>query len=191
MGLLGLVLTACLPSKPPTGPSIEPAPPVVDDSLGPGDVFEVRVFGEKELSNTYKVGNDGSFEFPLIGRITAEGKTPSKVASEITRRLKPDYLKDPQVTVAVKEVHSKKIVVFGQVNKPGTLKYEQNMSIIQAITEAGGFNALANKNETTVTRVVGGKKQKIRVPVEQMLEGSDRTFVLLPGDIIFVPERLF
>jgi protein involved in polysaccharide export with SLBB domain len=163
----------------------------VDNTLGPGDLFEVRVFGEKELSNIYRVSDQGTIEFPLIGTIKVSGKIPPAVANDIGDALKNGYLKNPQVTVFVKEVHSKKVFVFGQVNKPGTFNYELNMSVIQAITLAGGFNPLAAKNDTTVTRQVEGRKTKLRVRVEAIAEGSERNFVLKPGDIIFVPERFF
>jgi protein involved in polysaccharide export with SLBB domain len=197
--LAGLLLSACLLSAclPRTGGNSQtlpndPGPVPVDNTLGPGDLFEVRVFGEKELSNIYRVSDQGTIEFPLIGSVKVAGRVPPEVALEIRELLqKGEYLKNPQVTVFVKEVHSKKVFVFGQVHKPGTFAYELNMSVIQAITLAGGFNPLAAKNDTTVTRQIDGRKTKLRVRVEAIAEGSERNFVLKPGDIIFVPERFF
>jgi polysaccharide export outer membrane protein len=191
MGVAG-----CLPGAAPSNVTAVPAEPaptvnIADSALGPGDIFEVRVFGEKELSNIYRVQVDGSIEFPLIGSLRVVGLTPSEVATMIAKKLTPDYLKNPQVTVFVKEIQSKKVFVFGQVNKPGTFNYEQNMSVVQAITLAGGFNGVAAKNDTTVTRVVEGKKLKTVVKVEGIAEGSEKNFTLKPGDIVFVPERFF
>ena len=74
------------------------------------------------------------------------------------------------------------------MNKPGTFAYEPNMSIVQIITLAGGFTKTAYKNKTNVTRLIAGQEKKIQVPVEAIGEGSQRNFVLKPGDIVFVPE---
>jgi polysaccharide export outer membrane protein len=198
--LAALTATGCLPG-PGTQVTISPPDPeprlnIADSALGPGDTFEVRVFGEKDLSNIYRVGVDGSIDFPLIGNLKVVGMTPAEVAGAIAKKLQgpsPEqgFLKNPQVTVFVKELQSKKVFVFGQVNKPGTFNYEQNMSVVQAITLAGGFNGVAAKNDTTVTRLVQGKKLKTRVKVESIAEGSERNFTLKPGDIVFVPERFF
>ncbi len=95
------------------------------------------------------------------------------------------------MTVLIREYNSKKIFVFGEVQKPGTFPYEGDMSIIQAITLAGGFTKQGSRNGTNVTRLVNGKEQKIRVPVEDIGVGRERNFMLQPGDIIFVPESFF
>jgi polysaccharide export outer membrane protein len=93
--------------------------------------------------------------------------------------------------VLIREYNSKKIFVFGEVQKPGTFPYEENMSIVQAITLAGGFTKIASKNGTQVTRIVEGREQKVRVPVEDIGVGRERNFSLKPGDIVFVPESFF
>ena len=88
-------------------------------------------------------------------------------------------------------LNSKKIFVFGEVQKPGTFPYEDGMSIIQAVTLAGGFTKTAAKNNSNVTRIVDGQEQKIRVPVEDIGVGKEPNFQLQPGDIVFVPESFF
>ena len=100
-------------------------------------------------------------------------------------------MRDPQVTVLVKDQMSKKIYVLGQVGHPGTFNYTPSMNVVEAITVAGGFTALAAKNDTTVTRQEAGKKTTLRVPVADIGEGRARNVYLQPGDIISVPERLF
>lgn len=169
-----------------------PGKPPPDTTLGPGDVFDVRVYGEKDLSNSYRVASDGSIDFPLVGTVNVTGLTPAKVASLLEQSLLDrDYLKNPQVSIFVKEYNSKKISVFGQVNKPGTFPYQDGMSVVEAISIAGGFNSLAKKNDTVVIRVLDGKKTRFQVPVVSIGQGQASNFVLRPGDIVFVPERVF
>jgi len=157
-------------------------------TLGPGDVFEVRIFGENELSGTFRVTARGKIRFPLVGLVSVDGKTPTEVEEQLRIELGQKYLRDPQVTVYVKEFNSKKIFVFGEVQKPGTFAYEPNMSIVQIITLAGGFTRTAYKNKTNVTRIIDGREKKIQVPVEAIGEGREQNFKLRPGDIVFVPE---
>jgi polysaccharide export outer membrane protein len=92
------------------------------------------------------------------------------------------------VTVFVKESNSKKIFVLGEVQKPGTFPFENSMTVVQAITLAGGFKDLADKNRTVVTRVVDGTEKKFVVPVEAIGLGREQNVLLQPGDIVFVPE---
>src|SRR5581483_7293108 len=89
-------------------------------TLGPGDVFEVRVFQEPDLSGVYRVGSDGTIYFPLCGTIGAAGLQASDVGEEIEHCLEAGYLKRPQVSIYVKEYNSKKVFVLGEVQRPGT-----------------------------------------------------------------------
>jgi polysaccharide export outer membrane protein len=168
-----------------------PAVPVADTTLGVGDTFDVRVFGENDLSGTYRVGAEGTITFPLAGVIKVEGLEPQLVAKRIAERLSEGILRNPQVTVLVKEQTSKKIMILGQVSKPGTFTYTPSMSVVEAITVAGGFTPIAAKNDTTITRSELGKKTTVKVPVADIGEGKAKNVYLRPGDIISVPERLF
>lgn len=158
--------------------------------LGPGDVFEVRVYGEKELSGVHRVAPDGTVHVPLAGTVPVMGKTPVEVADALEERLRDGFLREPHVSIFVKEYNSKRVFVLGAVYKPGTFAYQENMSIVQAITIAGGFKDLADEDATVVTRVVAGKEQRFIVPVEQITRGERGNFVLKPGDIVFVPEGI-
>ncbi|MDJ0761773.1 MAG: polysaccharide biosynthesis/export family protein [Myxococcota bacterium] len=163
-----------------------------DTTLGPDDVFDVRVYGEKDLSGTYRVASDGTIDYPLLGTVRVDGQTPGVVAKAIEKGLiEGGFLKRPQVSIFVKEYNSKKISVFGQVKQPGTFPYQDGMSIVEAISIAGGFTAMARTNDTTVTRVTDNKKIRFRVPVEEIGQGTEKNFVLRAGDIVFVPERIF
>lgn len=172
------------------GPSLSPPPPSgVASSFGPGDSFEVRVFGEAELSSKYRVGPDGNIDYPMCGALHVSGQTSSEVAGLITKCLQK-YLKAPMVSVLEIEVGSrKKIVVFGYVQKPGTFPYEERMSIVQAVAAAGGFAQFAGQNSIVVTRVTeAGEEQRFKVPVQDIGTGKAPNFYLLPGDIVFIPE---
>ncbi len=185
-------LMACGPAASRTVIEPAPAPAPVDTSLGVGDSFEVRVFGEADLSGLYKVGSEGNITFPLIGVLHVDGLDAQAIAKLIAEKLRSDnYLRDPQVTVLVKEQTSKKIYILGQVGRPGTFNYTPSMSVVEAITMAGGFNGLAAKNDTTITRTEQGKKTIVRAPVADIGEGKAPNVYLRPGDIISVPERIF
>ncbi len=171
--------------------NLPPPSPVSDTAIGPGDVFSVEVFGEKDLSGKFRVSAAGTIDYPLVGRVKVEEMTPPQVADLLRQKLSKGYLKDPHVSVFVETFQSKKVSVFGQVQKPGTFNYVDNMSIVEGITLAGGFTPLASKNEITVTRVLRGKSMKFMIPVEDIGEGKASNYLLRPGDIIFVPERVF
>ncbi len=158
--------------------------------MGPGDVFEVHVFGEDDLSGAHRVASNGSCDFPLVGRVIVEGLTASELATTLTNKLRT-YLKQPQVSIFVKEFNSKKVFVFGKVQKPGTFVFEQGMNIIQAITLAGGFDKLADTDNSYVTRIVEGREQRLEVSIKDIGEGKVPNFQLEPGDIVFVPESIF
>ncbi len=159
-------------------------------SLGPGDSFEIRVYGEPDLSGDFRVASDGTIDFPLVGKVTVEGQNASQLSATLSQQLSR-YIKQPDVSVFVKEFNSKKVFVFGEVKNPGTFPYEQGMNIIQAITLAGGFERLADQNGTFVTRVIDGKEERLQVPVKSIGKGDAANFALQPGDIVFVPETLF
>jgi polysaccharide export outer membrane protein len=160
-------------------------------TLGAGDLLEVRVFQETDLSGPFRISPEGTIDYPLCGKVELAAKTSSEAADSLTHCLANGYLRKPQVTVLVREYTSKKIFVFGEVQKPGTFPYEENMSVIQAITLAGGFTKLAAKNSTNVTRQENGHEVKVRAPVEEIGVGREKNILLQPGDIVFVPESFF
>ena len=163
-----------------------------DITLAPGDSFEVRVYGEKDLSGEFRVASDGAFDYPLLGNIQVGGLTPSEVSEKLKRLfIEGEFLKSPQVSILVKTFSSKKVSVFGQVNKPGTFPWQEGMGVVEAISLAGGFTPMAKTENTMVTRQENGRKQNFVVQVEEIGQGKSSDFVLRPGDIIFVPERLF
>jgi len=164
---------------------------VPSTTLGPGDVIDVRVYDEPDLSTTYQVGSDGSIQFPLIGKIEIAHKTPAEAANAISDKLKTSYLRDPQVSIFVKEFNSKRIYVMGQVEKPGVFAYEDDMNILRAIILAGGPTKLAAKRNVLLTRKTADGETQIEVSIEDVGRGQAENIALKPGDIIFVPESIF
>ncbi len=160
-------------------------------TLGPGDVIEVRVYGEPELSGVYLLGRLGDVTFPLCQNVVLGGLSANGAAGKLRECLQAGFMRDPQVSVLVKEYNSKKVFVFGEVQKPGTFVYEDGMSIVQALTLAGGFTRTAARNSTSVTRRVNGQEVKVKVTVEDIALGKAPNFTLEPGDIVYVPESLF
>lgn len=168
---------------------------VEDTTLGAQDVFEVRVFRHENMSGTYAVSEQGTINFPEIGLVEVAGRTPAQVEQEIQRRLADGYLVNPTVSILVKEYKSKTISVLGQVRKPTTIPYAAGMSIVDAISQAGGFTPMARKNAVKVTRTgtrdAEAKSESFTVPVESIASGKAKAFFLRPGDTIFVPERWY
>ena len=157
-------------------------------TLGSGDVISLSVYGEEELSGDFVVLPSGKISFPLVGNIEVEGKNCSGVEQAVVSELKNGYLRNPSLSCSVKEYNSRKVYIFGEVEKPGTFRYEQNMTIIQGITLAGGFSDIAWKNRTNITRIIDERETNIVVPIEKIVAGQEKNFFLKPGDIIFIPE---
>jgi polysaccharide export outer membrane protein len=168
-------------------------PPVETGSLGPGDVFEVTVYDEPAMSKPYKVAPNGTIDFPLIGTLEVEGREPQEVADMIKTALKDkQILKAPSVSVLVKEVNSKKFAVFGQVQKPGQFPMTEGMTVTQAISLAGGFTAIADRDRVTLNRKVGRDKVvRVVFSVAAITEGKLQDIPLQSGDTIYVEERVF
>ncbi|HYO70462.1 MAG TPA: polysaccharide biosynthesis/export family protein [Archangium sp.] len=194
--LLGAV-TACRTTAPTQAidASALPESPASEVSetrrtLGPGDLVDVRVFQEPDHSGVWAVSPEGTIDYPLCGKVHLAGRT-SGTAADALRDCLTRYLRHPEVSVAIREYNSKKVFVFGEVQKPGTFSYEEGMTIIEAVTLAGGFTKLASPNGTQVARLDEGQQLKIRVPVKDIRDGAEKNFALRPGDIVYVPESFF
>lgn len=185
-----VVLGGCAGSAPP--PPVMPAPSEPDTAIGPGDTFEVSVYGEGDLSGKHRIGADGMIDFPLVGRISVGGKKPHEIADAIRKALADkQILRDPHVSVFLLEQAPRQIAVVGSVAKPGSFPIVRAMSLIEAISLAGGLTPLASGNNTIVTRRVEGQLKRFKIPVDSISEGRSEDFQLQAGDIVFVPERIF
>lgn len=162
-----------------------------EDRIGVDDMFDVRVYGEPELTGAFRVATDGSIDYPLAGRIQVAGLRTGEIQRLLVDKLKGAYLKDPQVVVTIKERNSQKVAVLGQVVKPGQVGYYPKMTIVDAIASAGGFTGIAAKNSVTLRREVSGKIETRVYPVADISEGRSQNVMVLPGDVLVVDERVF
>jgi polysaccharide export outer membrane protein len=180
--LLGLawLLAACAP----TGSDLPPLPPPVDSGayhLGPGDRVRVIVYGDKEMSDVFSIGDDGLIELPLAGDVKASGRTPSALAAEIAATLSArGMIKDPSVAVEVSSYRP--IFILGEVIRPGQYPYEPGMTVIAAVSLAGGYTYRAVKSYESVVRTQGSKTSNGLVKPQDRLE---------PGDVITIYDRVF
>ena len=155
-------------------------------------MFEVTVYGQEDMSGKYRVSQSGTINFPLIGAVEVSGKDQTQVALEIQTALKEkNFLRNPHVSVLIIEMESKRVTVLGAVDGPGSFKVARGMTVLQAISQAGGLTPLADADGTIVTRRMDGKAQRFKVPVGRISEGREEDVEVQAGDTIFVPERIF
>jgi polysaccharide export outer membrane protein len=185
-----LALPGCGRAHP--GPPRLPAP-TPSTSVGPGDVFEVSVLGEKDLPKEYRVQPDGSIGFPYIDRIVVAGLEPQQIEELIkTQLVAKKILVDPQITLVVKQYNSKKVSVIGSVQKPGSLPWTEGMKLVEAISLAGGFTALADADHVFLTRNASATKTVTAViSVDDITDGKQADIPLQAGDTIKVEARVF
>ncbi|MGB0063709.1 MAG: polysaccharide biosynthesis/export family protein [Terracidiphilus sp.] len=166
-----------------------PAPANRNDSyvIGGNDVLTVTVWKEPTLSGSMLVRPDGMISLPLLGDVQAAGLTPLRLADQITVKLKK-YVQDPNVSVVVSQIHSKVIYMIGEVGHTGPVEMTPGMTLLKAISSAGGLSDFANKKKIYILRDEGGTRQRIAVHYKQALQGN-LTFdlPLKPGDTIVVP----
>jgi len=161
--------------------------------VGNEDVLDIAVLQPEPMALTVTVSPDGSITFPYIGKVEVKGKTPAEVQDEIQRRLADGYLKYPVVSVAVKESRSKKFYVYGEVLKPGTYFLEDNMTVLKAISSAGGFTKYGNSSRVKILRTKPGSAgyDMIKINMKLIMNGLAQDTVLEPGDIVQVEEGVF
>lgn len=187
LGLLG-ALAACHPEVPPEPP--ESARAAASAGLGPGDALDIRVFDEERFGGEFQVSDDGTIDFPMVGGIDVRGKTKDEVARLLEQRLADGYLKNPQVSVQVKQRGNREVSVLGQVNEAGSIDYRDGLSLVQAVSLAGGLSAFAAPTRVKVTRRTGRGEETVtfEVSLSAIFNGKAEDLVLRPGDIVFVPE---
>ena len=190
--LPALVLLVACASRPPIAPTPKLPPKSaapVKTTLSSGDEMQIQVFGEKDLTGKFQVSDDGTIDYPLVGRLAVKDLTPPQVATLIRKKLAAGLIRDPHVSVFVQDYKNKRnVVVWGQVKSPGTYNYVEGMTIINGLTKAGGLTALANETSISITRLVNGKSKTFTIAVR---EGDAANYPLKGGDVVFVPERIF
>ena len=173
--------------------SLSSAP--VDYQLRPLDLLDIRVFQEDDLSMTNKVSQAGTLTFPLIGSVKVSGLKVHEAEILVTDKLKDGYIKNPQVTILVKEYAARRVSVLGEVKKPGTVEIppEEALTLLQAVAYAGGFQNVAKTDEVVVRRMIEGKENKTKVNATKLMraDAAECDYPLEPGDIVYVPTRFF
>jgi len=164
---------------------------VSDRKISALDILIIEVFGEKELSVERRVQAGGTISFPLLGSVEVAGRTPSQVEGLLKEKLGADYLVDPEVTVMVKEYRSRTVSVMGKVMRGGAIELpaEYKIDILEAISRAGDFQPLANKNKIQLNR--GGKITMYRFDDLIKIKDDNKKIWVEPGDVIYVHESFF
>jgi polysaccharide export outer membrane protein len=154
--------------------------------IGPQDVLDISVWKEDQLTKTVPVRPDGKISMPLLNDVQAAGLTPTQLAGEITENLKK-FVTDPQVTIIVREINSQRVYLLGEVARPGAYPLLPNMTVLQALSSAGGFTQFANLKKVYVLRVENGKQEKFPFSYKHALDSPDQNIVLKAGDTIVIP----
>lgn len=179
--LLAFLLVLAI--QPAIAASLKPIPEVAAGPyrLGSGDEVRVTIFGLDAASNTYAIGDDGTISIPLLGLVTANGKSLPELETTIADALrKKDLVRQPSVSVQV--TRYRPFFILGEVQKPGQYPYVPGMSVLTAVSIAGGFTFRANKRSATIVRAIDGKMVKGKATPESQV---------LPGDTINIPEGWF
>ena len=180
VGLLVLVLlaSACSGLNPELGENL--GNKTGDLRLAPGDKVRVTVFGEDRLSGEYQIDNAGTLSLPLAGTIQGAGLTKPELEQVLTTQLKNQYLRNPKVTVDV--VSFRPFYVLGEVQKPGEYPFRSGLNVLSAIAIAGGATYRAHTSKVMIQR--SGSQEMTEYP-------QSPTILVMPGDVVRVPERFF
>jgi len=197
--LLATLLSAC--SSHNTLPSATLHPSNTDDInsykylIGSGDVLNIFVWRNPEVSGSFVVRPDGMITTSLVEDIKVTGKTPTELARSIEEIL-ATYLRDPIVTVTVENFvgpFSEQIRVIGEAAQPRAINYTQHMTLLDVMIQVGGLTEFADGNDAVLIRIESGAQQQYQVMIDKLLkEGEIGANVdMLPGDIIIIPEAWF
>lgn len=188
---LSLALVAAC-AAPKNGVKAKPAEPqetpVYEYGIGAEDVLQIDVWKNPELSREVKVRPDGFVSLPLIQDVRAVGMTASEL-SQVLKQHYRDFVEDPEVSVTVKEANSYKIYVLGKITNSGVFQIRNPVTVLQAISMAGGFTPFADTNGVTVIRRQGGKDLRLPFHYDDVVKGkkTEENILLQPGDTVVVP----
>jgi polysaccharide export outer membrane protein len=155
--------------------------------IGAEDLLDISVWKNVELSRVVPVRPDGKVSLPLVNDIQAAGLTPTELRDQITTKL-AEYIPAPEVSVMVREVHSRKVAVVGAVKMPGRYEMKSPMTVLEALALAQGLSDFASRDRIVVLREVNGKATEIPFNYRKIGDnGSQQNFFLRPGDIVVVP----
>jgi polysaccharide biosynthesis/export protein len=156
--------------------------------IGAQDVLDINIWKEPDVSRTVPVRSDGKISLPLINDVQAAGLTPLQLAQNVTDKLRK-FLTDPQVTVIVTAINSQRVFVVGEVLRAGAFPLIPGMTVLEALSSAGGFTTFANVKKIHVMRVVNGKHIELPFNYREVIKGDNfkQNVELEAGDTVVVP----
>jgi polysaccharide export outer membrane protein len=196
--VLGLVVAAALLGRPASAQAPARSRPVEQGTfrIGPGDVLEILVWGNSDLSRPATVRPDGYISMPLLNDVLASGLTPMQLRDQIKKRL-AEFISAAEVFVIVSQVHSYRVAVLGKVNRPGQFELPGPTTVMEVLALAGGLQEYADEDHIFVLRrgpstaepTAADTSLRIAFNYKKVLEagGESRNFGLLPNDIVVVP----
>ena len=164
--------------------------------LEASDKVNVKIFPEDQYirGGDMQVSGDGNITLALVGKIPVAGKSVAEAEREIAKILDADYLVDPEVVIEVLQFKEQSVIILGQVKRPGTYSFPPNTSrltLLQAISLAGGFSDVANIKKIKLVRKAGGENKVSRVNAEAIISGDEPDVEVESGDVVHVSESLF
>ena len=188
LGLTVLTFFACSPTN-----TVSPLQEATRNNksefvIGPEDVLKIHVWKHENISVTVPVRSDGKISIPLINDVEAAGSTPNQLKDEIAKRLEK-YIEEPTVSVIVETINSIKVNVSGNVNAPGVYSIGREITLVEAISLAGGLAEFADPEKVKIIRKENGIDKIYEVNYSAILNGEDlkQNIALLPGDSVVVP----
>jgi len=175
--------------SPESKPASAPAAATQADQeyhIGPQDMLQIDVWKEPEITRTVPVRPDGKISLPLLNDVQAAGLTAMQLSANIREGL-AKYLTNPQVAVIVTQINSQRVFVNGEVAKAGAMPLLPGMTVLQALSSAGGFTQFAKVKGIYILRSQNGKQQKLPYNYKDVVKGKQEDTALLPGDVIVVP----
>jgi polysaccharide biosynthesis/export protein len=181
-------------TEPKTGNTSSPTTPVAPAAMdasykiGPQDVLQIDVWKEPEITRTIPVRPDGKISLPLLNDVQAAGLTAMQLAGVIRDGL-TKYLVNPQVTVTVQTINSRRVFITGEMSRTGAVPLLPNMTVLQALSSAGGFTPFARIKDIYILRMVDGKQVKYPFHYKDVIKGKrpEENILLQPNDVIVVP----
>ena len=162
--------------------------------LQSGDLVDIKVFMEPNMDRVLRISSNGTVTYPLVGNIKIGGYSVSEAEAQLAEKLK-FYIRNPQVSMLIKEYSNKMVYVLGQVKKPSEIAIppEKTITVLEAVTSVGGFTDIANTSKVKVLRMENGKQKSIDVDVNAIMKQGKKALdiELLPGDVVFVPQSMF
>ena len=196
--LLAQIISACSTNPLPTA-TLHPSNTADINSykylIGPGDVLNIFVWRNPEVSGSFIVRPDGMITTSLVEDIKVSGKTPTELARSVEEIL-GTYLKDPMVTVTVNSFvgpFSEQIRVIGEASQPRAINYTQHMTLLDVMIQVGGLTEFADGDGAVLVRIEDGQQQQYGIMIDTLLKDGEisANVDMLPGDIIIIPEAWF